>query len=213
MPAPDTSSNGGAPSGRPVRAPLSEMTRGGKTGATIERLTGAIDNLRRGAAALKAENRDLRAELAGRERAPSASRSGGAPPRELGRLTEIGLPAGSGAPGAARMVVGHCLSGLVTQRILRDAQLLVSELVTNSLDHGELENGDCVFVRVYLAADTLRLEIENSGTAGVLTPSPTRRHRRSGAGGFGLELVDVLATRWGVSRNHSTNVWFEMTRT
>jgi anti-sigma regulatory factor (Ser/Thr protein kinase) len=214
MPATDSSSNGGAPSIRFVGEPRSrhgrQAARDGEREATIESLTVALGRLRSGAAALKAENRGLRAEIAGLEREASDRRSGDAPIDELGRLTEIALPSGSRAPGAARAVVAHCLTGLVTQRILHDAKLLVSELVTNSLDHGELREGNSVLLRIYLAADTLRLEIENPGTAGAVASS--RRHDHPRRGGFGLDLVNLLATRWGVSRNRSTNVWFEMTR-
>jgi anti-sigma regulatory factor (Ser/Thr protein kinase) len=215
MPAADSSSNGGAPSRR--FAPVSRPVAGGTAAApdsereaTIERLTVALGRLRRGAAALKAENHELRVELAGLQPAASGRRSGDAPSRGLGRLAEIALPAGAGAPGAARMVIAHCLTGLVAERILHDAELLVSELVTNSLDHGQLGDGDAVLVRVFLAAETLRLEIENPGTAGAVASLPAGR--RSGRGGFGLELVDRVAARWGVSRGHNTNVWFEMGR-
>jgi anti-sigma regulatory factor (Ser/Thr protein kinase) len=214
MPAIDSSSNAGAPSTRSVGAPRSrdgrQAARAGQREATIEGLTVALGRLRSGAAALKAENRGLRAEIAGLEREASGRRSGDTPSRELGRLAEIALPTGSRAPGAARMVVDHCLTGLVMQRTLHNAELLVSELVTNSLHHGQLSDGDRVLVRIYLTADTLRLEIENPGTAGVVAATPRANQPRRG--GFGLELVDLLATRWGVSRDRSTNVWFEMTR-
>jgi anti-sigma regulatory factor (Ser/Thr protein kinase) len=202
MPATDSGSNGGAP---PALA-----ARPGGTDGTIERLTVAVGKLRRGAAALKAENRELRAEIAGLEREASGRRTGDVPIRELTRLAEIAIPPGPRAPGAARVVVDHCLRGLVTQRVLRDAVLLVSELVTNSLDHGELRAGDSVLVSIYLATDRLRLEIQNPGVAGVVAASPERRE--SGQGGFGLDLVELLASRWGVIRNTNTSVWFEIAR-
>jgi anti-sigma regulatory factor (Ser/Thr protein kinase) len=197
MPATDSSSNGGAPST-------------GEQGGTIESLSVTVGKLRRGVAALKAENRELRAEIAELERDGAGRRNGDAPTRELTRLAEIALPPGPRAPGAARCVVDHCLSGLVAQRVLHDTELLVSELVTNSLDHGELGDGDSVLLSVYLVTDSLRLEIENPGTAGVVAAS--RAGHLSGQGGFGLDLVDVLAARWGVMRNRDTSVWFEMAR-
>jgi anti-sigma regulatory factor (Ser/Thr protein kinase) len=125
-------------------------------------------------------------------------------------LAEIALPTGSSAPGAARMVIAHCLTGLVSQHILLDAQLLVSEVVTNSLRHGHLSDGDTVLVRLYLAADSVRFEIVNRGTAGTVTARPP--DHRSRGGGFGLDLVDRLTASWGVRRNGGTNVWFEMGR-
>jgi serine/threonine-protein kinase RsbW len=140
-------------------------------------------------------------------RATSAAADG---ERDVGMLAEIAIPSSSSAPGAARMVVARCLTGLVSQEILLDAQLLVSEVVTNSLRHGDLNDADTVLVRVYLAADTVRLEIVNPGTAGAVTArSPDRGSR---GGGFGLDLVDQLTASWGVTRNDGTNVWFEMGR-
>jgi anti-sigma regulatory factor (Ser/Thr protein kinase) len=170
-----------------------------------------LGKVRRAAAALKAENHQLRAEVAGLRLAASNDSNGDAPSPALGKLAEIALPAGSAAPGAARMVTKHCLRGLVAHGILDDAELLVSELVTNSVAHGELGPGDTVLVSIYLAADTLRLEIDNPGTVGVVPPSrpPAQQPRQ---GGFGLELVDLLAARWGVRRSDSTNVWFELAR-
>lgn len=205
MSATDKSSNGGAPPSRaaPV-APDREQD------PVIEGLTVALGRLRRGAAALKAENHELRAEISGLQPATRSRRGDHAPIRQFGMLTEIALPTGSSAPGAARMVVAHCLTGLVSQQILFDAQLLVSEVVTNSLRHGELRDGDTVLLRVYLAADSVRLEIVNRGTAGAVSARPP--DPRSRGGGFGLDLVDRLTVSWGVRRNGGTNVWFEMGR-
>jgi anti-sigma regulatory factor (Ser/Thr protein kinase) len=128
----------------------------------------------------------------------------------FGMLAELLLPADAAGPGAARIVVAHCLRGLVAGRILRDAELLVSELVTNSLEHAALRYDDPLVVRVYLGAEAFRLEVENPGTVGAIAA----RHpdRPSSSGGFGLALLDVLAARWGVRRTHSTSVWFEMAR-
>jgi anti-sigma regulatory factor (Ser/Thr protein kinase) len=173
-------------------------------------LTIVLGKLRRAAAALKEENQQLRAEVAGLRLAGWNDGNGDAPGPALGTLAEIALPAGSGAPGAARMIVRHCLSGLVTHRILDDAELLVSELVTNSVVHGELAAGETVLVSIHVAADKLRFDIDNPGTVGVVAAAtPAHPHRE---GGFGLKLVDLLAARWGVSRSDSTNVWFELSR-
>jgi hypothetical protein len=95
----------------------------------------------------------------------ASGRSGDLP---IGELAEIAVPRGSNAPGAARMVVAHCIAGLVTPRVLHDAELLVSELVTNCLDHGQLGEHEPVLVRIYVGAKMLRFEIENAGTAGAI---------------------------------------------
>jgi anti-sigma regulatory factor (Ser/Thr protein kinase) len=133
-----------------------------------------------------------------------------APINGLGMLAEVGLPIGLRAPGAARLVVTTCLSGLVAPHILADVELLVSELVTNSVRHGRLRDHDTVLVRVYVASDVLRVEIDDPGSTGNVARH--RPDREAGRGGFGLNLVDLLAASWGVSRNHRTNVWFETSR-
>jgi anti-sigma regulatory factor (Ser/Thr protein kinase) len=140
---------------------------------------------------------------------------GEAPLRRLarshaGELAEIALPLDRRAPGAARLSIAHCISGLVTPQILHDAELLASELVTNSLRHGQLTEHDTVLLRIYLAADTLRLEIQDAGIGG--TVAARQPDRQDGGGGFGLTLLDLIASRWGVHRGHATTVWFEMGR-
>jgi hypothetical protein len=83
---------------------------------------------------------------------------------ELGRLAEVVLPAEHHAPGAARIVIAHCLTGLVTRAILDEAQLLGSELVKNRLPHARVDRGDTMFVRVHLGTETLRVEVEHQRT-------------------------------------------------
>jgi serine/threonine-protein kinase RsbW len=210
----DSSANGGAPSGglRPIASraytprPARPANSQDRHEARIEGLTVALRTLRQGAAALKAENHELRAEV---EELRTSARGDDRSPREFGQLATVALPAGSRAPGAARQVLRHCLPRLITARILTDTQLLVSELVTNSVRHAELVEGDTVAVRIYVAADRVRLEVENPGTAGVVA---RREPDPSPGGGFGLELLELIATRWGVNRERSTTVWFEMAR-
>jgi anti-sigma regulatory factor (Ser/Thr protein kinase) len=178
--------------------------------ATIDGLTVALSRLRQGVTALKAENQHLRAEVRELRTAVQGGNNGEASLPEVSRLAEIALPAGSTAPRAARQFIAHCLARFLVSPILHDTQLLVSELVTNCLRHGDLGERDAVLVRIHLAAEILRVEIENPGTAGVVAlKSPDPRAGR----GFGLQLLELVATHWGVSRGHNTTVWFEMART
>lgn len=81
--------------------------------------------------------------------------------------------------------------------------LLASELVTNAIRHAGAD-GD-VAVEAVLRPDFARVEIADRG-AGF---DPEVRH---GATGYGLRLVDKLASRWGVERDEGTRVWFEVDR-
>jgi serine/threonine-protein kinase RsbW len=90
--------------------------------------------------------------------------------------------------------------------VIDDMQLLVSELVTNSLCHAGLGADDVVRVTASLDNGSLRLEVENPGVAGDVAARPPG----AGGGGFGLQLVAALADRWGVVRDGRTRVWVEM---
>jgi len=170
----------------------------------IDLLTEAVSVLRRGAKALKAENVELRAHNArlrgsGRER----ERLDGA------ELADVTIPLTPRAPGLARTVVAGCLGQHVTSSVLDAAQLLVSELVTNSLVHSGTAEGGDVVVRVHRWGGTCRLEVEDEGCDGVVAPRPANP---MAAGGMGLHLVEQLSLRWGAVRGPSgpTRVWAQL---
>ncbi|WP_083974818.1 SpoIIE family protein phosphatase [Kitasatospora mediocidica] len=81
-------------------------------------------------------------------------------------------------------------------------ELLVSELVTNALRHGR---GD---IRLRLLRDTnLVCEVWDDGYA----QPRQRRAQETDEGGRGLQLVSLLAERWGSRRTpHGKIVWFEL---
>ena len=89
------------------------------------------------------------------------------------------------------------------------AQLLVSETVTSSLDRSGPDSGSGT-LEVGYALDGRRLLVEVSDDGG-----PARLRRRiTGAGpakGHGLELVQALASRWGVRESAAgRTIWFEV---
>jgi two-component sensor histidine kinase len=84
--------------------------------------------------------------------------------------------------------------------------LLVSELVTNCVRHAGLTDGDRIVMAARLGDDWARVEVRDPGPGF----SPDVRHD---AAGFGLRMLDTLATRWGVDvDDHGTRVWFEIDR-
>jgi anti-sigma regulatory factor (Ser/Thr protein kinase) len=96
---------------------------------------------------------------------------------------------------------------------LEDASLLTSELVTNSIRHANLGPDDHVDVTATWSGAVLRVTVRDSGTgdglppgivAGSIRPSP------GGQSGWGLYLVDRLASRWGTSLGGSAGFWFEL---
>lgn len=130
---------------------------------------------------------------------------------EDGALLRLDLPDRAAAPAAARKAL-TALNGslhLVSEPRLRDAQLLITELVANAVRHGGSEAAP-VRVEVRASAEAMRVEISDDGDGfdpDTLEP-PSTQH----GGGWGLRIVAALAHRWGIERGALTTVWFEIDR-
>jgi len=97
----------------------------------------------------------------------------------------------------------------LSPRRLQDAQLMVSELVTNAIRHAGLSADDAIVLVVVVGGDGLRIEVRDPGP-GFEPREPAPDLGR--ASGWGLYLVRELADRWGVDRGEQTRVWFELDR-
>jgi anti-sigma regulatory factor (Ser/Thr protein kinase) len=93
-------------------------------------------------------------------------------------------------------------------RTREDVTLLVSELVTNCVVHADLAPGQNIDLRLAKRADTVRVEVCDSGRGFAATLVPT--DDGDGGNGFGLFIVEQLADRWGIERGRRTCVWFEV---
>ena len=118
---------------------------------------------------------------------------------------ELQLDADPASAAVARQSLGK-LAGRVAPERLEVLRLLVSELVTNSIRHARLENGERIGVRIESSPWLVRVEVWDSG-AGFEAPVP-----ESLSSGWGFYLLDKLADRWGLDHNTSTRVWFELDR-
>jgi anti-sigma regulatory factor (Ser/Thr protein kinase) len=90
------------------------------------------------------------------------------------------------------------------QYLIEDAELLISELVTNALRYG---TSDEVAFRLLLVTDVVLIEVDDG--------SPDHRpHVRKadpdGESGRGMLLIDAFATNWGVSPD-GTKTWCTLT--
>jgi anti-sigma regulatory factor (Ser/Thr protein kinase) len=92
---------------------------------------------------------------------------------------------------------------------LENLELLVTELVTNSVRHAGLDDGEgWVGVEVHLAPDRVRVEATDPGRGFDPSNLPTEPEIRPS--GWGLYLVSQIAQRWGVHHDAFTRVWFEL---
>jgi anti-sigma regulatory factor (Ser/Thr protein kinase) len=119
--------------------------------------------------------------------------------------TDLRLPPDVRAPSDARKRL-EALRPSLDDRLVEDAALLVTEVVSNSVRHAGLDESDAIEVRFRGSGSTLHVDVIDRGPG--FDPSRPRRSRPNG--GWGLWLLDRLATRWGVERNHVTRVWFEL---
>jgi anti-sigma regulatory factor (Ser/Thr protein kinase) len=176
----------------------------------LDTLSEAVSNFQRAAKALKAENAELRAD---NERMriqqllglPTNGRV------EMGEPLEVVIAADVGAPCAARQVVARYLGDRVSPSVFDNAQLLISELVTNSVRHSGAGAGEPLTIRVGLAQAWCRVEVEDPGHDGVIAARPPDPVQGSG---MGLNLVQMLSERWGLerAREGGTRVWAQLSR-
>jgi anti-sigma regulatory factor (Ser/Thr protein kinase)/transcriptional regulator with XRE-family HTH domain len=109
----------------------------------------------------------------------------------------------TGASKEARDAVAF-VAGDIPADKLHEAQLLTSELVTNSVTHGSSPHAT-ISLEIAVDRDRIRIEVtdRNPGSPQLTKPSET--------GGYGLALVDQIASRWDISREPGGNLtWFEV---
>jgi serine phosphatase RsbU (regulator of sigma subunit)/anti-sigma regulatory factor (Ser/Thr protein kinase) len=122
----------------------------------------------------------------------------------------VHLAAGARAPASAREAI-HGLARELDDAMLRDVELLASELVTNSVRHAQTAPGAPIELLIRVTPDAARVEVTDAGK--VFGPRPQPAPDR--AGGWGLHIVERIADRWGIGAQGAeggTSVWFEIDR-
>jgi anti-sigma regulatory factor (Ser/Thr protein kinase) len=114
------------------------------------------------------------------------------------------FPPAEDAPAQARAAL-EVFDQILSPEVLEDLQLVVSELVTNSVKFVPQRN---ITLSLQIGTDGLvRGEVIDQGDGArakvEMIPEPTL------SGGWGLHLVDRVSKRWGVHEG-STHVWFEV---
>jgi len=125
--------------------------------------------------------------------------------------TELYLPGEPIAPALARAGVRGAIAGVpdrVSDRLVADLELLVTEVVTNAVRHGGLRPADEIVVRMW-ADECVHVEVVDTGSP---FERPAERDRLGpSASGWGLFLLDRLTTAWGVEAEpNGKKVWFDL---
>ena len=116
------------------------------------------------------------------------------------------VPGGERAASSARRSVLSAQTGLPPE-IKHRLALLLSELVTNAIQHGGAGPDETVQVRLATTDEKIRVEVYDPGHN---RPHPVRKLEQGG--GWGLVLVDKLSDSWGrePTRQGATLAWFEL---
>jgi histidine kinase-like protein len=112
------------------------------------------------------------------------------------------LPRDRTCPMVARRLVEGRVGEDLDVRLAENAILIVSELATNALLHGE----GMIRLVVNRRGDRLRIEVADEGHPTTIGMVPQGRR---GLGGRGLFIVDQLASAWGTARG-TARVWAEL---
>jgi anti-sigma regulatory factor (Ser/Thr protein kinase) len=114
------------------------------------------------------------------------------------------LPANEDAPARARQAVREAAGDALSPDDRWRAELIVTELVTNAVEHGP---GGPVSLALDTGGNGVRGQVADPGP-GIQRQQLVAR-RPIDEGGRGLFLVDALSDGWGLSE-HQSRVWFEV---
>jgi anti-sigma regulatory factor (Ser/Thr protein kinase) len=127
----------------------------------------------------------------------------------MSRDLSFELAGGPYAVTAARLALAEIDDELDESQAF-DVRLLVSELVTNSVQHARVGPEDSIEMKVSITPEVARVEIADHGPGFDPPPEAVAEDRDRG---WGLFFVSQLAARWGVERGDPGCVWFEIDRT
>jgi anti-sigma regulatory factor (Ser/Thr protein kinase) len=121
------------------------------------------------------------------------------------RTAETTLLRDPTSPRRSRRLAQSALEGWCDPGVLADVELLITELVTNGVQHAASD----VDVRIAVGATMVRVEIGDRSP----TEPVTRTTKPNEPGGRGMHIVEKVASRWGVDlRRTGKCVWFEVPR-
>jgi anti-sigma regulatory factor (Ser/Thr protein kinase) len=114
----------------------------------------------------------------------------------------LDIPRDATAASLARLAIRRRLGSEVDSEILGRLQIVVTELVTNAVVHGEGDIG----LSLHVDEDRVTGEVVDEGGG---FEHDVRRHGPEVMGGRGLAIVEALTSQWGVHEG-TTHVWFQV---
>ena len=110
---------------------------------------------------------------------------------------------------ARHMMVSDLRTAGAPEDATRDAELVLSELLTNGLKHGAPDLEDSIEVEWCLHDECIVVCVYDAGSVDTLRP---RAHSVDSLGGRGLSIVDYLCDVWNVETTGGTRITAEIPR-
>jgi anti-sigma regulatory factor (Ser/Thr protein kinase) len=117
------------------------------------------------------------------------------------------LAGGPYAVTAARLALAD-LDSHLDPAVAFDIRLLVSELVTNSVQHAQVAAEESIVLVLDMDDEAVRVEVRDDGPG---FEPPNAPPPDDADAGWGLFLVEQLADDWGVAGDRK-GVWFQIRR-
>jgi anti-sigma regulatory factor (Ser/Thr protein kinase) len=124
----------------------------------------------------------------------------------VSELLSLDVPCDRHAPAVVRDALGEVHDG--GGWALDDGLLVASELVTNAVRHSGCAPDHTLQVSVDLARDSLVISVHDPGLS--RRRAEPRTPDEPEPGGWGLRIIEQLATRWGAARPDGYLVWAEL---
>jgi anti-sigma regulatory factor (Ser/Thr protein kinase) len=119
----------------------------------------------------------------------------------------VDLPATPDAPAAARAVVGSVLHVWGLAEISPDAQLVISEMVTNAYRHAP--GTDSFELELARLTDGVRISLADGSSIRPIV----RELANDAPSGRGMHIVEVLVSEWGAEDHHGgKRIWVRINR-
>jgi anti-sigma regulatory factor (Ser/Thr protein kinase) len=119
-------------------------------------------------------------------------------------ILSLDIPCDHDAPSTVRAALGRVNSRAWA---MGGVMLIASELVSNAVLHSGCLHQHMLKIRASATRDRITISVHDPGVSGQRAQPRTEQNT---GGGWGLRLVDQLATRWGAQRENGYHVWAEV---